>query len=105
MKALRARTKFMDNKTAFCWAMFDHYTYGLLNEIIDTVAYQCGIEDFDDINERIPNEQYARWYDILWETLTPQKHGLIENLHNNSHVLADEYVLPYFENLKKSSNN
>lgn len=94
-----------DRKIVFCWAMYDHYTYGLLNEIIDTVAYQCGIEDFDDINERIPNEQYARWYDVLWKPIDNQEPDLLNNLLHNSHILADEYVLPYFENLKKSSNN
>ena len=66
----------MNNKTAFCWAMFDHYTYGLLNEIIDTTAYQCGIEDFDGINERIPNEQYARWYELTYCLSTVSKRRL-----------------------------
>ena len=92
-----------DWKIHFFWKMFDTHTYGLLDDVIDDVAYQCGMKDFN--HEHVPNEQYASWYNVLWSPIDKQESELFDNLHRNSHILADEYVLPYFENLKKSSNN
>ena len=79
--------------TTFCWCMFDHYTYGMLDEVIETCCYDL---DIDKYHVEIPKQIYHEWYKILWlDPANNNNEDYLDALLRKSHKLADDYIKPY----------